>query len=171
MFRNKLILILILKYGKLSVSCLKGAISRNSNCKLQIYANAATTYRVHGVHGFAWSSNLVILLKIDTHVHYTMMHVWNNYFFSKFLLLVTNLIHWTQTRQKISVFGQCMSERSLKFKLLIYATYYFLGITICIQDFDKFPQSIDWNLTWPKYRQWRYICGIEVWFRNSNCKL
>ena len=39
---------------------------------------------------FDWSTN-PILLKIDIHLHYTMMHVWNNWFFSKLLLAVANL--------------------------------------------------------------------------------
>ena len=35
------------------------------------------------VHGFDGSTNS-ILLKVDKHVRYTMMHVWNNQFFENY---------------------------------------------------------------------------------------
>ena len=42
------------------------------------------------MHVFDWSTN-PILLKIDLHVRFTMMHAWKSRFFKKLLLVVANL--------------------------------------------------------------------------------
>ena len=56
----------------------------------------AIIYKDICVHGFDWSLNM-ILLKVDIHLRFTMMHVWNNHYFNitigscKFMQLVITL--------------------------------------------------------------------------------
>ena len=59
---------------------------RIASCKLMQFMIICKKICVHGFH---WSTSL-ILLKIDIHVHCTMMHVWNSWFFSKLVLVVAN---------------------------------------------------------------------------------
>ena len=53
-------------------------------CNLQFFGKCICAHR------FDWSTN-PILLKIERHVRYTMMHVWNNRFNEKIVLVIANL--------------------------------------------------------------------------------
>ena len=101
----------------------------NSNCKLQIYATSIVCKYIC-VHVFHWSTN-PILLKIDIHVRYTMMHVWNSHFFQKLLLIVdylqiylcarflTDLLELLKKYIHMCVIRWCMSDIIAFFKITI----------------------------------------------------
>ena len=79
------------------------------------------------VHGFDWCTNW-ILLKIDIHVRYTMMHVWNNWFFFQNLHIYANYFFLQMdlcTRFCWNIINMYVL-RCCKSKIIVFFTNYYL---------------------------------------------